>query len=1177
VTGPRADGTRRTVTHSSLTAALVILVALTAAAPLWGPGIINTRGGGDSPFLIQRTMDLAENFRHGIFPPRWMSHAAYDLGYPFFNHYAALPYYLSAGLTAAGTNALTAIQATQTLGFLLAALAMYGWSGQVLRSRAARLVAVAAYTFAPFHMVNVYVRGDSLSEFYAFVWYPLILWALDRGVRRPTLARVTVSAAAYGALILTHNVSAVLFSPFALLYGLLRVFRLAPPTSTGSLWTRARQVALHAPTLRRTAAVASSFLIGIILTAWFWLPAVAETTYGQLGPEFTEGYFHYSNHFRGAGLVQPSAAFNYSIATTVEAAGPFSMGLIQAGLAAAGASVLIAAALRKDCLADRRVPNLGLALMLAIATLMITPLSVPLWDTIPLLAITQFPWRFLSVQALFTAIVSGALGEHTLWTETAGSASGRVRSAIAVLTAAISITLIAAGAMINLSPERLVIGPEDLGWETLRRYESFTGNIGTTIRYEYLPADVVPRLYTSEAVIDGVGRPIADGGEVTAAELIWRTPVRQRWRVTLAGDGAPVAFPVNWWPGWQATVDGRRVETAPMPGSGRLTVTLPGGHHEVTLRLGSTPLRSAAAGVSLGCLAALVVGLALNPARRAAWPSWARRFGCGAVLLVLSFIGPLALQRPPEGDAVFFDFQSMPYPHQGPVIVADGVLSTVETSPNAAGPGDVVTIELVWEQRPSEPVTVTAQLVSPALPRHGVDYVLAEVSAPVTTGAPMRMVLPDDVARGELLVRLLLRDRRGTVAATTLSGETMGDLYVGHMDVPTGPSLRPDAPVLRAYRDLVLHTVEAHQPSSGVLAAKMTWSTSGTPRNWRLSLRLLDAMGRLVVQQDHQPGYGYLPTTMWHAGELVADRAYLPLPEGLAPGDYTLQVITYLQATGDGGGEHAVPVSLDSPTLYDLRDACCEQTRKGASITEGDDVTIEGEWNALLAPGTSFDTRWVLVAGDGAVVAEAEGPLAPGSDTARWPRFTWVLSSVPMNLPSRLPAGTYGVQLEMVDEDGRVVQCGEVSAIEVKPRPRRFEAPDPDHVQRAAFAGTISLLGYDLTQDGERLHLTLWWRAERTSSQDLKRFVHLVDPETQAIVAQDDAMPRNWTYPTTWWLPGEVVSETVSLGLADVRPGSYRLAVGWYDPATMDRLPVTTAPEGATVDRVSLHDVVTVR
>ncbi len=177
---------------------------------------------------------MADNLAHGVFPPRWMSHAAYGLGFPFFNYYAALPYYVSGGLTALGMNVLSAIQATQTLGFIMAAVTMGLWSGRVFRSNTARLLAVTAYTFAPFHLVNVYVRGDSLSEFYAFIWFPLILWALDRVASKPTIGRVLAAGGAYGALILTHNVSALIFSPFALLYALVSVWIARPDTFGGS-------------------------------------------------------------------------------------------------------------------------------------------------------------------------------------------------------------------------------------------------------------------------------------------------------------------------------------------------------------------------------------------------------------------------------------------------------------------------------------------------------------------------------------------------------------------------------------------------------------------------------------------------------------------------------------------------------------------------------------------------------------------------------------------------------------------------------------------------------------------------------------------------------------------------------------------------------------------------------
>ena len=217
----------------------------------------------------------------------------------------------------------------------------------------------------------------------------------------------------------------------------------------------------------------------------------------------------------------------------------------------------------------------------------------------------------------------------------------------------------------------------------------------------------------------------------------------------------------------------------------------------------------------------------------------------------------------------------------------------------------------------------------------------------------------------------------------------MGPLYVGELRVPKGPPADDDDPVLAQFQDLNLLALDVEQPQPETLRLKMTWtlsqpvveaetascaqgttagvgaeqcpaqpatalvetgecptqsaaavaerdqclvSTAGTARNWRLSLRVLDSNGRRLAQQDLQPGYGYLPTTLWEPGQRVVDTLVVPLPEGLAPGDYVLQVVTYLQATMEGGGQVDLPIRLDTPTLYDLRTACCEQTRKGATI-----------------------------------------------------------------------------------------------------------------------------------------------------------------------------------------------------------------------------------------------------
>jgi hypothetical protein len=302
-----------------------------------------------------------------------------------------------------------------------------------------------------------------------------------------------------------------------------------------------------------------------------------------------------------------------------------------------------------------------------------------------------------------------------------------------------------------------------------------------------------------------------------------------------------------------------------------------------------------------------------------------------------------------------------------------------------------------------------------------------------------------------------------------------------------------------------------------------------------------------------------------------------------------------------GGGEHDIPVKLNRPTLYDLRDACCEQTRKGRTIlcqaagialiaaerpeaiTQGDSLTLSAEWNAVEAPAADLMARWALIAPDGTPRAEIEGPLSPGSEPTTWPRHTWVERPVTVPLPPQLEPGDYTLQLTLTANEQELATCTMPQDLTVTPRPRVFAVPDLPNRKQAQFGDQISLLGYDLTPNRPRqgrdttLQLTLWWRARTEPATDYKRFVHLYDPQAETIVAQDDAMPRAWTYPTSWWAAGEVVSETVTLDISGAPQKTYHLAVGWYDPATMDRLPALDGSGTRQPSDRILLDTVTLR
>ena len=99
----------------------------------------------------------------------------------------------------------------------------------------------------------------------------------------------------------------------------------------------------------------------------------------------------------------------------------------------------------------------------------------------------------------------------------------------------------------------------------------------------------------------------------------------------------------------------------------------------------------------------------------------------------------------------------------------------------------------------------------------------------------------------------------------------------------------------------------------------------------------------------------------------------------------------------------------------------------------------------------------------------------------------------------------------------------------------------------------------------DRLLLEVTWQPLQTFDQDLKVFVHLIDANNN-VLTQYDGRPRSGEYPTSQWVPGELIRDIYPVlipGNAPLPP--YRVFVGLYDEATLIRLPVPTDPEGRVI------------
>jgi len=628
--------------------------------------------------------------------------------------------------------------------------------------------------------------------------------------------------------------------------------------------------------------------LGALLAAFFWLPALAERHAVQLEGNL-QGYFDYRGHFRGLDLVDLGPWFRYDLMDDVAAR----VGLAQLAAALAGAALAWTASAHAP---RRRREVVYWAAAGAAALAMATPVGRVVWEAVPLLAFAQFPWRWLSVAALPLAVLAGALAP----------ALGARRAGWAAPAAAIAAALLAASAMAGLRVATLPV--RDVDRADLWAFELASGNLGTTVRHEYLPAGVAPPpAGGADATAGREAAPRAVTGVLDAAIEVEHAPARQAWRIEIGGaETAQVAFPTYAFPGWTVAVDGAPpVAAEAVPGSGWLRAEVPPGGHDVVLSLERTMPRALGEVLSL---AALLACAALWLLQRSPGGWWRAALAGAALagLVVLARLLPVAPDRGP----VTLDWARAPWPHAnpdgvrfGPIRLSSATLeaggSAIEGAARAVprvAAGDPVRFELVWDEADGTH-DVEAALVSAAELQGRAPDVVVEARDGMTSPQSLELRAPVETPPGLYFVRLRLLDAEGeAVPAEAVDGSPLDAIYLGPVRValPQSPWATPSAsPVLRA-AELTLHAVTAEARDDQLLVT-MVWQADRAPAvDYKTSVRLRDAAGRTLAQVDEVPLYGNAPPTTWPAGAAIRDRRWLPLPDDLpADDDYRIEVVLY--------------------------------------------------------------------------------------------------------------------------------------------------------------------------------------------------------------------------------------------------------------------------------------------
>jgi hypothetical protein len=115
------------------------------------------------------------------------------------------------------------------------------------------------------------------------------------------------------------------------------------------------------------------------------------------------------------------------------------------------------------------------------------------------------------------------------------------------------------------------------------------------------------------------------------------------------------------------------------------------------------------------------------------------------------------------------------------------------------------------------------------------------------------------------------------------------------------------------------YTRDADDADGRTISLTLYWQVLKKIENNRLvSLKLIDAKGRVAGQIDRQPVRDAYPTSAWRNNEYIADAYDVPIFVGAAPGEYALQVTLYDPESGHVYGQQELERVVVGATTRDV-------------------------------------------------------------------------------------------------------------------------------------------------------------------------------------------------------------------------------------------------------------------
>jgi hypothetical protein len=355
------------------------LAALIAILPLIRHGY---SCGHDFDFHIVNWIEAAHQFLHGNPHPTWAYTPAYNAGEPRFTFYPPISWTIGALLGLILPWTWTPIAYTW-LALTAAGASLY-YLAKTYTTPNAALIAATFYIANPYMLFTAYER-TAYAELLAAAFIPLLLQAILR--EQITIPRIAIPIA----LLWLTNAPAAVMASYTI--ALLTLIRIATTTGAPSFAhsakggvSRESATALTRLNIALTTTLATA--LALALAAIYILPAAYERRYVQITMAIIPGLHPQDNFLFHRTGTTPDQLLHDTVLHTAS--------IVAIILITLTAAVLLITYRRATT--QRRL-LLPLTILTLLITLLLTPISAPIWQHLPELRFLQFPWRFLAILA----------------------------------------------------------------------------------------------------------------------------------------------------------------------------------------------------------------------------------------------------------------------------------------------------------------------------------------------------------------------------------------------------------------------------------------------------------------------------------------------------------------------------------------------------------------------------------------------------------------------------------------------------------------------------------------------------------------------------------------------------------------------------------------------------------